>query len=86
MHRTNALLPTFARGCALLLWFLLLILLPGCATPTQNLQDVGVVVAAPKARLPPLPTVVRETDPKPAGYFQRLLLDYLSESPPKPTP
>jgi len=49
-------------------------LLAGCAT--QALPGVGSVVVAPKARLEPLPAVVLATQPKPAGYFQKALLDY----------
>lgn len=61
-----------------------LALLAGCATQTQ-LQDVGQVVVAPKVHLPPPPTVVVVTQPKPAGYFQQSLLDYFNGSQPRPT-
>lgn len=83
MQRTLKRSTRYALGCALLL-----ALLAGCGTLSRNppLPDVGTVVVAPKLRLPPLPQVVQQTLPKPAGYFQKSLLDYFSGSPPKPTP
>lgn len=46
-----------------------------------NMADVGSVVVAPKVVLPPIPAIVQTTEPKPAGYFQKSLADYLeSES------
>lgn len=66
---------------------LLLVLLVGCATQTAvKPVDVGAVVVAPRVTLPPLPQVVQETEPKPAGFFQRSLLDYSTGLPSKPTP
>ena len=62
----------------------LLVLLGGCATQTP--LDVGQVVVAPKVQLPALPTIVQETQPKPAGYFQQSLVDYFNGSSSKPTP
>ncbi len=53
--------------------------LVGCATPTR--APVGAVVIAPKVSLPPPPLLVQQTEPKPVGYFQRLLLTYFSDSP-----
>lgn len=64
-------------------WLLLSLTVAGCATPTP---DVGAVVVAPQAQLPPVPELVRKTEPKPAGYFQRSLLDYFCGSSVKPTP
>lgn len=55
----------------------------GCAT--QKPKDVGAVVVAPRVQLPPVPAVVMETEPMPAGYFQRTLLDYFSGSSEKQT-
>jgi hypothetical protein len=65
-----------------------LVLAAGCATRTP--PDVGAVVVAPRPALPPLPAIVKATPPKPAGYFQGLLLTYFGDSPEKdrsrPTP
>ena len=58
-------------------------LLAACATPTQ--PNVGKVVVAPQVKLPAPPTLVQQTQPLPAGYFQRRLADYFSSSPEKPT-
>ena len=55
----------------------LLALLGGCATHTP--LDVGQVVVAPKAKLPAPPVIVQQTEPKPVGYFQCLLLTYLQK-------
>lgn len=64
----------------------LLALLAGCGTPTpRQTLDVGQVVVAPQAKLPPPPVVVQKTSPKPQGYFQQSLLDYFSGSSSKPT-
>ena len=60
-----------------------LVNLAGCATPTH--QDVGVVVVAPRVQLTPPPQVVQQTPPKPAGYFQCLLLSYFKEPCERPT-
>lgn len=81
MQKTRVSLLIKIAACALLLP-----LLQGgsCATPTA--PDVGVVVQAPKAQLPPVPAVVQQTPAKPAGYFQRSLADYFSGSSEKPTP
>lgn len=57
---------------------LLLLMLAGCATP---MPDVGRVVIAPKVHLPPLPKLVQETSPMPAGFYQQTLADYFSVSP-----
>ena len=58
--------------------------LAGCVTRTEK-PDVGSVVVAPRAKLPPVPTVVQMTEPKPEGYFQQELLNYSNGSPKKPT-
>jgi hypothetical protein len=58
-------------------------LLAACATPTP--LNAGAVVVAPQVTLPPPPTLVQQTQPLPAGYFQRRLADYFSSSPAKPT-
>lgn len=60
-----------------------LAVLAGCATPTP--PDVGAVVVAPKVTLPPVPTVVQQTLPRPVGFYQKILADYFSSSPPTPT-
>ena len=63
----------------------LLALLAACATPTPPPPNAGAVVIAPRVTLPPPPLLVQQTQPKPAGYFQNLLLDYFNDSPAKPT-
>lgn len=79
MKATKKLLMIFATVyCALLLS------LVGCATPTKPV-DVGQVVVAPRPVLPAFPSVVKTTEPKPAGYFQKSLLDYSNGSSSKPT-
>lgn len=79
MQRTKPLLSRSRSACVLLAG-----LLAGCATQTE-LLDVGKVVVAPQVQLPPPPAVVLQTLPKPAGYFQRRLLDYFESSSEKPT-
>lgn len=70
MPRTQKLsLPCLAS------FVMLLALLGGCETLTKK-PDVGVVVMTPQVKLPPPPTIVQLTLPKPAGYFQSQLLDY----------
>ena len=64
-----------------MLW--LLSMQAGCATPI--LRDVGMVVVPPKVEIPPPPALVEATEPKPAGYFQSLLLNYFGDSPAKQT-
>ena len=61
----------------------LLALLGGCAT--QMPLDVGQVVVAPKVQLPALPTIVQQTEPKPAGFYQNSLLNFFSAKPQTPT-
>ena len=39
---------------------------------------VGRVVVAPQVALPPVPTLVQQTLPKPTGYFQSQTLDALA--------
>ena len=56
------------------------------ATLTQPLPDVGAVVLAPRPQIPALPTLMLQTQPKPAGYFQQALLNYSSGSPARPMP
>lgn len=73
MRKTQALLLLWLSACVLSA------LLVGCATPM--LQDVGAVVVAPKAQIPPVPAVVQQTLPKPEGYFQQELLNYSSGLP-----
>jgi len=65
-------------------YVLLLAQLVGCATRTP-LPDVGVVVVAPKVKLPPPPVIVQVTEPKPVGYFQQELLNYSNGSPARQT-
>jgi hypothetical protein len=59
------------------------------AAPGGQLRDPnagrGCGRAGAEGGLPPLPEVVRNTPPKPAGYFQGSLADYSSGSPEKPT-
>ena len=57
--------------------------LGGCATHTP--LDVGEVVVAPQVKLPPPPVLVQQTQPKPVGYFQCLLLNYSAGSCERPT-
>jgi hypothetical protein len=59
-------------------------MLASCATRTPP-PNVGAVVVAPAVQIPPVPTIVQMTQPKPAGYFQQQLLDYSSGSSEKPT-
>ena len=61
---------------------LLLAQLVGCATPTP--PDVGAVVVAPRVKLPPPPTIVQVTEPKPVGWYQSRLADYFLNSQPVP--
>ena len=79
MPKTRRLSLAFKAVCALLP-----VLLAGCATPM--LQDVGAVMVVPKVQIPPVPAIVLQTTPKPAGYFQQALLNYSSGSPLSPTP
>lgn len=60
-----------------------LALLAACASPPT--PEVGQVVVAPRRKLPETPARVRETAPKPPGYFQDSLLGYFSSSPLTPT-
>lgn len=60
----------------LLFCVILLALLAGCVTP---MQEVGRVVVAPTVQLPPVPSIVQTTEPKPPGYFQYMLLNYFKE-------
>ena len=54
------------------------IALCACASsPSQ--PSVGLVVEAPKVVLPPVPKLVKETPPKPTGYFQKAILDALEQ-------
>jgi hypothetical protein len=71
-----------AKPLRLLLPLTLLAMAGGCATPTP--PDVGAVVVAPKAKLPPVPPLILTVEAKPAGYFPNLLRDYFSASPTKP--
>lgn len=80
MLKTKALLLIWLCACVLLPGLLL-----GCATPAPALQDVGAVVVVPRAQIPPVPAVVLQTLSKPAGYFQRELLNYSNGLPAKPT-
>lgn len=68
----------WSRCAASFVICLVLVAGPGCATRTAK-QEVGAVVAAPVAQLPPLPVIVQLTEPKPAGFFQLLLKNYFSE-------
>ena len=79
MGRTRTSSRLWSAACVMLL-----ALASGCATRTQ-LQDVGAVVVPPQRQLSPVPAIVQQTLPKPAGYFQRRLLDYSQSSPEKPT-
>ena len=80
MQRTNLWLALWLISCVLLPGLLL-----GCATRTPRLQDVGSVVVAPRAQIPPVPVVVQQTLPKPAGFYQKSLLNFFSARPPTPT-
>lgn len=79
MRKTNWWLALWLISCVLLPGLLL-----GCAT-RMPLPDVGAVVVAPRAQIPPVPVVVQQTLPRPAGYFQRELLNYSSGLHAKPT-
>ena len=78
MHSTNKPWRHLLIACAA--W---LTLLGGCATRTP--LDVGQVVVAPRVTLPQPPLIVQTTLPKPEGYFQGRLADYLRSSPARPT-
>lgn len=71
------------------LWWPILavvLLLQSCATQgTRPPPAVGAVVEVKPASLPPVPTLVRQTEPMPAGHFQSALLACCAVSPPKPT-
>lgn len=41
-------------------------------------EDVGKVVVAPQIKIPPVPAIVQTTEPRPAGYYQKIFADYLS--------
>lgn len=71
------------QKAALLAFSASLMLLAGCATPTQT--DVGAVVVAPRLECPKPTQAVLQTPPKPAGYFQQSFLDYFAGSGEKPT-
>lgn len=60
-----------------------LLLLAGCATQTPI--PVGRVVVVEPPKLEPLPKIVQELNPKPAGYFQRSLRLYSQQGSSKPT-
>ena len=79
MHKLNRQLQI----CLAVFVSSLLATLAGCGTPTH--QNVGAVVVAPKAKLPPPPELVQKTEPKPVGYFLNSLANYFSAKPPKPT-
>jgi hypothetical protein len=64
--------PWLALSAALLM--LPLIMGGACATPTP--PDVGRVVVAPKVQIPPVPAIVQQTLPEPAGSFQCSFLTY----------
>lgn len=82
MRRTDGWLRITGPSFALLLAFS-----SGCATQTQTRTvDVGEVVIAPRPQLPPIPQVVQDLEPYPAGYFQHSLLRYFKTSPSEPTP
>lgn len=51
-----------------------LLSLSACATAPAM---PGAVVEAPQVVPPPPPKLVRETPPRPVGYFRRLVLDAL---------
>ena len=78
MHRTERPSAPWSAACVMLL-----ALLGGCATPTP--PDVGAVVVAPPVKLPPVPAIVQQTQPKPAGYFQCSFLTYFGSDCEKPT-
>lgn len=72
---------TCGRICAAIL---VLLAVQGCAT--RGAPDVGAVVVAPRPQLPPLPTVVEQTPPMPAGYFLQSLKDCCLIDSKRPTP
>ena len=74
MLKTRVLLIVWLFACVLLPGLLL-----GCATPM--LQDVGAVVVAPRAKIPPVPGVVQQTEPRPVGFYQSSLLNFFSVRP-----
>jgi hypothetical protein len=87
MTKTAKRLLACLHACVPLLALLALLpLLYGCATPiSKPPPNAGAVVIAPRVTLPPPPLLVQQTEPKPVGYFQSLLLSYFSASPEKPT-
>lgn len=60
------------------------LLLAGCWTQ-PTVPDVGMVVKPNKVKLPPVPTVVQETEPKPIGYFQQRRMKRAMTTPTKQT-
>lgn len=74
MHRTFKWWQVSSRACTTLS----LLAAAGCAT--QRLPDVGAVVVAPQVKLPPVPALAQQTEPKPPGYFSRTLADFLNGS------
>lgn len=50
--------------------------LSGCAT--SQVQP-GAVVEAPQVQQPEAPALVKQTEPKPSGYFQKAILSALQQ-------
>src|SRR5205085_12163443 len=73
----NQRLPLSARICAVAVAALAV---QGCATPSPP-----PAVVSPHLDPGPLPVLVEQTQAKPAGYFQRILSNCCSLSPPTPT-
>lgn len=73
-------MKTAAMNLMLSLSVSMTLLLSGCGTP----PNVGAVVTSPKPKVGPVPAVVLQTEPKPAGYFPNLFLDYFNGSSEKP--
>lgn len=80
MHATRRLF-----GITRAAWPLLLMLLAGCATPMPKPVEVGAVVIAPRLQLLPIPQVVQDLEPYPAGYFQCSFLTYFGIDCDEPT-
>ena len=70
---------------AFLVVFVGLLVLLATACATQTPPDVGAVVIAPRVKLPPPPTIVQTTEPKPVGYFLQSFLAYFEPESKKPT-
>lgn len=59
---------------AYVMTFSAIVALSACGSQPKQ-PEVGAVVVVPQAQPGPLPTIVQEVEPLPAGYFQRRRLE-----------